>query len=128
MPVRQLFLVAVAASAIAFGTVCLAQTDEADVLDKQIIALYQAGKYAEAIPLAQQALAIREKLLKPDDPAVATALYILAALYTSQGRYADAEPLSKRALAIYEKALGPDHQIVALSLNNLGGLYDSQGR
>jgi CHAT domain-containing protein/tetratricopeptide (TPR) repeat protein len=90
--------------------------------------LYQAGKYSEAIPLAQRALAIREKSLGRDHPDVAYSLNYLAVLYGNQGRYADAEPLYKRSLAIWEKSLGRDHPYVALSLNNLAVLYGKQGR
>jgi tetratricopeptide (TPR) repeat protein len=80
---------------------------EADALNKRLMQLYNAGKYEEAIPLAERALAIREKALGPDHPDVAVALINLAQLYESQSRYADAEPLYKRSLAIREKALGP---------------------
>jgi tetratricopeptide (TPR) repeat protein len=100
----------------------------ADELNKKVVELYQAGKYAEAIPLAQQALAIYEKALGPDHPDVPTALTNLAALHYQQGRYVEAEPLLKRALAIREKALGPDHPDVATALNNLAELYRDQGR
>jgi hypothetical protein len=57
-----------------------AQLDQADALNKQVISLYQAGRYAEAIPLAQRALAIREKALGggPIIPDVATSLNNLA--------------------------------------------------
>ena len=48
--------------------------------------LYQAqGKYAEAEPLYQRALAIWEKALGPEHPDVATSLNNLAALYQAQG-------------------------------------------
>ena len=43
----------------------------ADELNKRVIELYGAGRYAEAIPLAQQALAIYENALGPDHPDVA---------------------------------------------------------
>ena len=63
--------------------------------------LYQAqGKYAEAEPLYQRALAIREKALGPEHPDVANSLNNLAVLYRAQGKYAEAEPLYQRALAI----------------------------
>jgi CHAT domain-containing protein/Tfp pilus assembly protein PilF len=90
-----------------------AQKDAASVLIAKVLQLSQAGKYSEAIPLAQRALAIREKALGPDHPDVAASLNTLANLYVKQGRYADAEPLTKRALAIREKAFGPDHPNVA---------------
>jgi CHAT domain-containing protein/Tfp pilus assembly protein PilF len=89
---------------------------------------YKAGRYSDAIPIAQQALAIREKALGRGHPDVALSLNNLAVLYRSQGRYADAEPLYQRSLAIREKAFGRDHPDVAQSLNNLALLYDSQGR
>ena len=83
-------------------------------------ALYYAqGRYAEAEPLFQRALTIREQALGPDHPDVAWSLNSLAELYRAQGRYAEAEPLFQQALAIREQALGPDHPDIATSLNNL---------
>src|ERR1700683_3702022 len=106
----------------------LAHPSAADELTKTVIELYRAGRYAEAIPLAQQALAICEKALGPDHPLVAASLNALAGLYDKQGRYAEAEPLYKRSLAIWEKALGPDHPDVVTALNNLAALYKEQSR
>jgi CHAT domain-containing protein/endonuclease YncB( thermonuclease family) len=96
-------------------------------LSQQVIQLYQAGRYAEAVPLAQKVLAIREKALGPEHPDVAQALNNLAMLYQAQGDYGRAAPLYQRSLAIREKALGPEHPQVALSLNNLASLYQDQG-
>jgi tetratricopeptide (TPR) repeat protein len=104
---------------------------KADELTNNAIALYQVGKYAEAIPVAQQVLAIREKVLGPDHPDVAAVLNSIGLNYDKAGRYAEAELLYKRALAIREKALGsdhPDHYFVAQSLNNLALLYAEQSR
>jgi tetratricopeptide (TPR) repeat protein len=128
--VRHIFRITAAVLVLTlwFAPPSLARSSAADELIKRVIELYQAGRYAEAIPLAQQALAIREKALGPDHPDVAQSLNNLALLYLQQGRYAEAEPLLKRALAIREKALGPDHPDVAVSLINLAGLYDNQGR
>jgi tetratricopeptide (TPR) repeat protein len=105
----------------------LAQSSAVDELKKTIIELYGAGKFAEAVPLAQQALAIYEKTLGPHHPNVAAALNNLAELYRNQSRYAEAEPLYKRALAIWEKARGPDHPNVAAALNNLAGSTTTRG-
>src|SRR5262245_50755725 len=107
----------------------LAQTAaEVDKLNAEVIRLYRAGKYAEAIPIAQRVLALREKALGPDHSSVATSLNNLAELYRAHGRYGEAEPLHKRTITILEKALGPDHIDVGTSLNNLAALYQSQGR
>jgi tetratricopeptide (TPR) repeat protein len=114
------FILAVMLMVISFACApAIAQQDEAVALDRRVGELYQAGKFSEGIPLAQQALAIREKALGPDHPDVATALSWLALLYRNQGHYADAELLYRRALAINEKARGPDHPAVVASLNAL---------
>ena len=105
-----------------------AQPVEAEALHKQVLELYRAGKYTDAIPLAERLLAIRKKFLGPSHPDVALSLNNLALLYKAQGRYGDAEPLYRLALTSYENAFGPVHLFVAASLNNLAGLYDSQDR
>ena len=76
--------------------------------------LYRAqGRYAEAEPLSNRALAISEKALGPEHPDVASTSEQPRGALQAQGRYAEAEPLHKRALAIGEKALGPEHPDVA---------------
>jgi hypothetical protein len=45
------------------GVPAIAQQDEAAALSKKVEELYQAGKFAAAIPLARRALAIDEKAL-----------------------------------------------------------------
>ena len=102
--------------------------DEAAALNQQVMQLYQQGRYADAVPLAQRALAAFESALGPEHPNVATSLGNLAALSLSLGRYAEAERLNKRALAIREKALGPEHPAVAGSLANLAEAYRALGR
>ncbi|KOR31787.1 hypothetical protein TI05_11415, partial [Achromatium sp. WMS3] len=75
--------------------------------------LSKQGKYAQALPLAQQSLAIREKVLGRKHPETATSLNNLAKIYQQQGQYTKAKPLYKLALAINEKTLGPQHPITA---------------
>ncbi|MEN9244706.1 MAG: tetratricopeptide repeat protein, partial [Gloeomargarita sp. DG02_5_bins_242] len=94
-----------------------AELQEAERLNQQVIELYERGRYAEALPLAQRSLAIREQALGKDHPSVATSLNNLAALYRAQGNYGAALPLYQRSLAIYEQALGKDHPDVATRLN-----------
>ena len=102
---------------------------DAITLNQQVVDLNKQGRYSEALPLAQNALALREKALGPDNFDVALSLYTLPTLYQNLGRYADAEPLFKRNLAISEKLFGPNHLMnVAVSLNNLAGLYKLQNR
>jgi tetratricopeptide (TPR) repeat protein len=80
---------------------------------------YSQGKYKEAEPLYQQALALRQKLLGDDHPDVATSLNNLAGLYKSQGKYNEAEPLYQQALNICEQRLGVDHPHTIIVRDNL---------
>ncbi|KAK1339552.1 hypothetical protein QTO34_020235 [Cnephaeus nilssonii] len=86
------------------------------------------NKYKDAANLLNDALAIREKTLGKDHPAVAATLNNLAVLYGKRGKYKEAEPLCKRALEIREKVLGKDHPDVAKQLNNLALLCQNQGK
>jgi CHAT domain-containing protein/tetratricopeptide (TPR) repeat protein len=97
-------------------------------LAQKVQELEQARKYGEALPLAQQCVALARKRYGENNAAFATAIYLLGILYFDQARHADAEPLLKRALAINEKILGPGHFQTASSLANLGRLYSAQGR
>src|SRR2546425_11282120 len=101
---------------------------EARRLNQEAAALYSSGKFPEAIPLVQRALAIQEKALGPEHADVGASLDALAGLYRAQGQYRDAERLYRRALAIREKTLGRANPALALSLNNLAGLYRAQGK
>lgn len=74
-------------------------------------------KYREAASLLNDALAIREKTLGSNHPAVAATLNNLAVLYGKRGRYKEAEPLCKRALEIRERVLGENHPDVAKQLS-----------
>ncbi len=104
------------------------KADDAFLLNQAGMALYKAGKYAEAESLLQRSLAIREKTLGKDDRDVARSLSNLAGVYQAQGRYAEAEPLFQRSLAIREKAFCKDHSSVATTLNNLASLYKDQAK
>jgi tetratricopeptide (TPR) repeat protein len=107
------------------STVVLETTECALLLSQAGYYLHEQGRYAEAEPLYQRSLQIREQQLGADHPHVATSLNNLALLYRSQGCYGDAEPLFVRSLAISERRLGADHPDVATSLNNLALLYES---
>ena len=102
--------------------------DELDALNTQVNQLYQAGKFSEATPIAQQALALAERLNGPDHPTVVVTLGNLAVLHLLQGRYAEAEPLYKRSVGIVEKAVGTEDPALADMLNNFGEVYRLQGR
>jgi CHAT domain-containing protein/Tfp pilus assembly protein PilF len=87
----------------------------------------QALYYDKAEPLYQRALAIKEKVLGPEHPDVASSLYSLASLYVERGDYTKAEQFFQRALAIREKVLGPEHPDVAFTLKGLAVLRVRKG-
>lgn len=89
--------------------------------------LWGAGKYAEALPLGEEALKLQERVRGAEHPDLAYPLLNLAAIYFYRGDYSKAEALCERALAIAEKTLGPEHQLVARLLNNLASFYRTDG-
>ena len=99
---------------------------EARRLDKEVETLANSGHVAEALSVAERALAIREKLLGPNNPGMAAPLTVVADLYRNQARYADAERLYRRVLAIVGKAAGPDAGDVGKALANIAGVRKDQ--
>ena len=83
--------------------------------------------YADARPLYERALAMREEALGPDHPDTATSLNNLAGLLQIQGDLAAARLLVERSLAISEKVHGPEHPATATDLSNLAHLLQVQG-
>ncbi|WP_257196812.1 MULTISPECIES: CHAT domain-containing tetratricopeptide repeat protein [unclassified Bradyrhizobium] len=88
-------------------------------------ALIRAGKYSEALPLAQAMVAGLENDNGRD---LSGALNNLGQVHAAQGRDDLAEPLYKRAIALMEKSLGLDNALVAAELTNLAALYQRQSR
>src|SRR5260370_20524805 len=113
-----------------FASICLTSQLSAQGVAARgahIEELSRAGKYSEAIPLAQQLLVDMEKAHGPVDRDVAGALNNLALLYSDVGNDAEAEPMNKRAIAIMEKVFALDSRDIAPELNNLAPLYQRQG-
>ena len=85
------------------------------------------GRYADALPLAQRALAIREQGLPPTHRNMAESLTTLEELARDQEQDEEARLLFEQALTIREQALGFTHPKVAESLAHLGRLLEHQG-
>jgi len=102
--------------------------EAAHLLSRTALYLNTHALYKQAELLCERALAIREKLLGPEHPDIATNLNNLAEVYREQGKYELAEPLYLRAFVICEQHLGPEHPLAATSLNNLALLYQAQGK
>jgi tetratricopeptide (TPR) repeat protein/CHAT domain-containing protein len=102
--------------------------DEAKRLSEQVAQFYDRAKFAEAIPLAQRVLDIRERFLGSDHKDVASAINQLARLYYQMGQYGKAEQLYERAMDIRRKVLGEEHPDFAESLDNAAELYQDIGQ
>src|SRR6476660_9119711 len=105
----------VAAAVIAGSRTSAQSTDDLSALNQQVVELYQAGKYAEAISIAERALTVAEDRFGTDSIQVGITLNNLAALCDKEGRSAEALPLLKRAQAIREGALKKDEDARAAS-------------
>jgi tetratricopeptide (TPR) repeat protein len=122
-------LLALALSAFALTADGRAQgTDDFKALTARIDALSRQGKYAEAIEIAEQALALAENKNSPEHEELASALDKLAFLYRRQGRYAEAEPLYERELSIRQNEQGGKKSDLSVLLNGLADVYEKRGR
>ena len=103
-PIKRIALMVVAALSLSLLSILpsVAQLDEADALNKRVMEFVQAKKYAEAAPMAQRVLAIRESKLGRDHADVVAARKMLAQIYRALGRTAEAEALEKRAPQTFE--------------------------
>jgi tetratricopeptide (TPR) repeat protein/tRNA A-37 threonylcarbamoyl transferase component Bud32 len=85
------------------------------------------GLYPDAVPLEEQALAIRRRVLGEDDPDTLTSLNDLGVVLEQQGKWPEAEKYYREALEKREKLLGPDHKSTLTSLGNLGNFLRARG-
>jgi len=108
--------------------VTAANEDLAHVQDEYADALYEAGKYQEALALYRQVLAERERRTGRDSADTGTSLSDVAKSLAALRQYAEALPLHQRALAIAEKVHGPESTDTGIILIDLGQLYRSMGR
>lgn len=102
---------------------------EAGRLMHQVAAyLFEHARYQEAERLFQQAIALRERVIGPDDPDTLLSLYGLGKSYRASGKYELAEGVLQRVYAVQERVLGADHEETAKSLDSLALLYWIEGK
>jgi len=127
--VRRIAALAGLACAVLLASAARAQgPDDLTQLFAEVGRLRGQGKFAEAVPIAERAVALARERHGEEHAELGSALGWLAIVYQGQGRYGEAESLHKRSLAIREKAWGPDHPNVGAALHNLAVLYREQGR
>ena len=99
--------------AAARATQAKPELEEAARLNAEVLNLFRAGKYDEALPVAKRVLELREKAAGPDALVVAYALNNLASIHTQRGRGDEAGRLYERSLAIVEKQGGAESDFAA---------------
>jgi tetratricopeptide (TPR) repeat protein len=135
---KPLVVLLLISTALAASSPSVAQdsAESARQLYKQAMELYNAGRYNEAVPLCERAIAMSTSALGPEHSDVALSLNGLGLIYAGKGDYARAEPLYERALGIYSKlsntAQSQENRNaatgnVAATLNNLAELYKNRG-
>ncbi len=109
--------------------------DRADLVEVRISALNSLGGHlttyarpAEARPLLEESLALREDLYGPDSDEATRARNNLGATYLALGELPLAERALTRVLDTLSDRLGSAHPNTATAMNNLANVYDKQGR
>lgn len=103
------------------------ELEEAARLSREVVRLHDTGKYADAVPLAERALAIREKSLGRSAVPVADALANLGGVLAGAQKFDRARDAYERAAAIYEASLGPDGAKTSDAFHTLGLLHYRKG-
>jgi tetratricopeptide (TPR) repeat protein len=99
----------------------------AAALHEEAVALYGAGRFAEAIPLEEKALAARRRLLGDDDPRTIVSLSSLGGLLNSTGRLDEALPLLREAVERSRRVLGPDDPQTLGAMNSTAAVHWRKG-
>jgi tetratricopeptide (TPR) repeat protein len=98
-------------------------------LTRSLGGLYmELGRYDEAEPVLLDVLALRQRVLPPEHPDIATSLNDLGELYYRQGEAGKAEPLFTQMMDIRRKSLSPGHPDFIAGLFYMAELYHSMGR
>lgn len=102
--------------------------DNLEALDAEISELQLAGKYADALLLAERYVSESKARFGEASLDHAAALNSLAKIHFAQSNFDTAEPLFLRVLAIREKTLAPHHEDVLSTLAMLANVYRSTRR
>jgi len=86
------------------------------------VLLSKKGDYAQALPLAENALKINQQQHGEEHPVTLTCLNNLAWLYQQSGDHLKAQPLFERVLELRERLLGKNHPETIICLRNLAFL------
>ena len=88
----------------------------------------RAGRFAEAVPFAEQGLKLAEAIYGPDAVETAVVAHNLGFLLRRADRIPEAQRNLERALAIYERARPAVHEDTRNLVGELGQIYMRAGR
>jgi CHAT domain-containing protein/Tfp pilus assembly protein PilF len=99
------------------------QLRQARVLNVEIVRLWRASRFQEALPLARKALAIHAVILGTTHPDYAKSLFNVAAQYEGLKQVPRALPFLEQAATVLKERLGANHPWYGLCTHRLGELY-----
>jgi len=103
-------------------------TEELERSIRQLAWLYMnEERFARALPLAQEAVAIAEHVYEPESPLMADALQALGMIERGLAMFDEARLHLDRSLAIREAYFGPDHPTTSFSISQLAWLDQLTG-
>jgi CHAT domain-containing protein len=98
-----------------------------DNLCQDVVRLWKAGKFAEALPMAQRSVELSRQLNGEKHVRYGRSLFNLASQYDGLRNFEQAKSLYLQAQAIYQEELGRSHPQYLLIVHNLGVLAYRQG-
>ena len=99
----------------------------ASILELEGQVLLRRGRYPTAGMAFQEALDLRGKIMRDDDPRLASVVVGLAQVAMMSGDSSAASGHLHRALGLLEKGYGPGHPRTAVVLNNLAAVEANRG-
>jgi tetratricopeptide (TPR) repeat protein len=127
-PSPRIAFAALIAAMVALSVPGVAQVDDVSALNSRVSQLIGAGRYGEALPVAEQLVATARTRFGESHIVYARSIELLGQVHARQRRFTDAEMLFKQAIAIFEQVQGPEGLDVVYGLNNLAEVYRLQGR
>lgn len=116
---------------VADAFVARADPDEglptASLLNSRAAVWHRQGNFSAALEYWRRALAIRERILGPDDARTLQVLANIGVVQVDLGDMTAAATTMQRVLEGRTLLLGPEHPDVAKALTNLAGLRGAQG-
>jgi serine/threonine-protein kinase len=104
------------------------ETDLAQTLTDEGHLYLSLDDSSRALPLLQQAFAIRVRRLGPESPTTVASLLDVGAAQLETGNLDAALAAAQRVLVLAERAYGADHSLYAWGLGELGSVWRAKGQ